>query len=177
MLRSLLVAFYQSQSRRIGRSTNASLLHTSWRIYLWTKNRSSLEVRQAPYLPALHNQLRHISKKHYQFPEIKDSEIEEQFVRGHGPGGQAVNVSSNCVILKHIPTGIIVKCHESRSQAVNRQRARERLQLLLDRHYNRENCFEALQQKEEYKKEVERERKARRRYKLKKAFKKREGLD
>ena len=32
---------------------------------------------------------------------------------GHRPGGQAVNVSSNCVVLKHIPTGIFVKVNRT----------------------------------------------------------------
>ena len=56
--------------------------------------------------------MRGISRKHYKFPELKEDELEEQFVRGHGPGGQAVQTTSNCVVLKHIPTGIFVKvCH------------------------------------------------------------------
>ena len=53
--------------------------------------------------------MRGISRKHYKFPELKEDELEEQFVRGHGPGGQAVQTTSNCVVLKHIPTGIFVK--------------------------------------------------------------------
>ena len=33
-------------------------------------------------------------------------------MRRHGPGGQAVNVLSNCVVLKYIPTGIFVKVNK-----------------------------------------------------------------
>lgn len=39
-------------------------------------------------------------------PQIIESELQEQFVRGSGPGGQAVNKTANCVVLKHLPTGI-----------------------------------------------------------------------
>lgn len=42
-------------------------------------------------------------------PVLVEDELEEQFVRGSGPGGQATNKTSNCVVLKHIPTGIVVK--------------------------------------------------------------------
>lgn len=42
-------------------------------------------------------------------PILNEDELEEQFVRGSGPGGQATNKTSNCVVLKHIPTGIVVK--------------------------------------------------------------------
>lgn len=42
-------------------------------------------------------------------PMLKEDELEEQFVRGSGPGGQATNKTSNCVVLKHIPSGIVVK--------------------------------------------------------------------
>lgn len=38
-------------------------------------------------------------------PTINEDDIEEQFVRGDGPGGQAVAKTNNCVILKHKPTG------------------------------------------------------------------------
>lgn len=40
---------------------------------------------------------------------LKESDLEESFVKGGGPGGQAVNKSNNAVWVKHIPTGIQVK--------------------------------------------------------------------
>jgi protein subunit release factor B len=55
---------------------------------------------------------------------IHESEIVERFVRSGGPGGQNVNKTSTCVYLKHIPTGIEVKCQRERSQALNRFFAR-----------------------------------------------------
>lgn len=48
-------------------------------------------------------------KMNFNLPDLKEEELEEQFVRGSGPGGQATNKTSNCVVLKHIPTGIVVK--------------------------------------------------------------------
>lgn len=42
-------------------------------------------------------------------PILNEDDLEEQFVRGSGPGGQATNKTSNCVVLKHIPSGIVVK--------------------------------------------------------------------
>jgi protein subunit release factor B len=55
---------------------------------------------------------------------IKESDIEEKFIRSGGKGGQKVNKASTCVYLKHIPTGIEVKCQEQRYQALNRFLAR-----------------------------------------------------
>ena len=55
---------------------------------------------------------------------IHEGEMEESFIRSSGKGGQHVNKTSTCVYLKHIPTGIEVKCQEERSQALNRYRAR-----------------------------------------------------
>lgn len=43
------------------------------------------------------------------YPPLLETELEEQFVQGEGPGGQAVNKTNNCVVLKHIPTGLVVK--------------------------------------------------------------------
>jgi protein subunit release factor B len=55
---------------------------------------------------------------------IRQEDIEESFIRSSGPGGQNVNKTSTCVYLKHIPTGIEVKCQKERSQALNRFLAR-----------------------------------------------------
>lgn len=38
-------------------------------------------------------------------PQLLESDLEEQFIRGSGPGGSNVNKNSNCVSLKHLPTG------------------------------------------------------------------------
>lgn len=55
---------------------------------------------------------------------IKESDVVEQFIRSGGPGGQNVNKVATCVYLKHLPTGIEVKCQQERSQALNRFLAR-----------------------------------------------------
>ena len=55
---------------------------------------------------------------------IRESDIEEIFIRSSKPGGQKVNKTSASVYLKHRPTGIEVKCQEARSQVLNRFLAR-----------------------------------------------------
>ena len=55
---------------------------------------------------------------------IREEDIEESFIRSSGKGGQHVNKTSTCVYLKHLPTGIEVKCQQERSQSLNRYRAR-----------------------------------------------------
>jgi len=59
--------------------------------------------------------------------EISESDLREIFARSSGPGGQNVNKVSTAVTLRHLPTGISVTVQDSRSQAVNRRLARERL--------------------------------------------------
>jgi protein subunit release factor B len=58
---------------------------------------------------------------------ISEKDIEEKFVRSSGRGGQKVNKTSTCVYLRHLPTGIEVKCMKERSQSLNRFLARREL--------------------------------------------------
>lgn len=58
---------------------------------------------------------------------LRETDIDERFVKGSGAGGQKVNKTSSCVWLLHRPTGIEVKCQKDRSQAMNRFHARREL--------------------------------------------------
>ncbi len=58
---------------------------------------------------------------------IREADIIERFVRSAGPGGQNVNKVATCVYLKHLPSGIEVKCQQERHQAMNRFFARRLL--------------------------------------------------
>src|SRR5256884_3862395 len=61
---------------------------------------------------------------------VRETDIEESFVRSGGHGGQNVNKSATCVMLLHRPTGLQVKCQTTRQQGLNRFLARR---LLLDK--------------------------------------------
>lgn len=58
---------------------------------------------------------------------VREEDLHEKFVHASGPGGQKVNKTSSCVQLKHLPTGLLVRCQRERSQALNRFVARRKL--------------------------------------------------
>jgi len=58
---------------------------------------------------------------------VREEDLEESFIRSSGKGGQHVNKTSTCVRIKHLPTGVEVKCMEDRSQSLNRFLARREL--------------------------------------------------
>src|SRR6202012_2188645 len=71
---------------------------------------------------------------------VNEADIEERFVRSGGHGGQNVNKTSTCVMLVHRPSGLQVKCQETRQQGLNRFIARR---LLLDKIEEKQKGFVA----------------------------------
>lgn len=59
--------------------------------------------------------------------DITEESLLEKFIHGSGSGGQKINKTASCVYLKHLPTGIEVKCQQQRSRELNRFLARREL--------------------------------------------------
>ncbi len=70
---------------------------------------------------------------------VRDEDIVESFIRSGGPGGQNVNKTSTCVYLKHLPTGLEVKCQQQRSQLLNRSLARHILLSKIEQKVRQDN--------------------------------------
>ncbi|XP_054467682.1 mitochondrial translation release factor in rescue [Anoplopoma fimbria] len=110
-------------------------------------------------------------------PVLNEDELEEQFVRGSGPGGQATNKTSNCVVLKHIPSGTVVKCHQTRSVDINRKRARDIMREKLDVVYKGELSEIIVKKKESELRKQEKRRKANENLERKRLFREALAVD
>ena len=75
-------------------------------------------------------------------PRLYPADLQEKVTLGSGPGGQAVNKTANAIFLKHLPTGLWVKCHQTRSVEMNRKIAKQLLITELDNYVNEGNSVE-----------------------------------
>ncbi|GKU02981.1 peptidyl-trna hydrolase protein [Fusarium langsethiae] len=94
-----------------------------------------------------------------------ESEIEESYVKGSGPGGQKINKTNSAVQLKHVPTGIVVKSQATRSRDQNRKHARELLAQRVDELRNGDQSRSAIVGRIKEKKAASASKKSRRKYK------------
>ncbi|HIJ66470.1 MAG TPA: peptide chain release factor-like protein [Candidatus Hydrogenedentes bacterium] len=92
---------------------------------------------------------------------LVEADLDESFVRSGGPGGQKVNRTATCVYLKHRPTGLEVKMHKERSQALNRFFARRRMCALIEAQTMGDQSPEALEREKRRKQKARRKRRAR----------------
>ncbi|MBN1595093.1 peptide chain release factor-like protein [candidate division FCPU426 bacterium] len=68
---------------------------------------------------------------------LREEDLAERFLRSGGPGGQHTNKVSTCVVLRHLPTGLEVRCQKERSQSLNRYWARRLMADKLDEQLNK----------------------------------------
>ncbi|KAL8823881.1 MAG: hypothetical protein Q9191_005475 [Dirinaria sp. TL-2023a] len=97
-------------------------------------------------------------------PKIVEADITEAFIKGSGPGGQKINKTSCAVQLKHIPTGIVVKCQATRSRTQNRKMARTQLAEKLEFMEKGAESRIAIKISAKAKKKANKRRKAKRKY-------------
>ncbi|KAK6436534.1 hypothetical protein LTR95_007275 [Oleoguttula sp. CCFEE 5521] len=97
--------------------------------------------------------------------KITEDEISEVFLKGSGPGGQKINKTSSAVQLKHLPTGIVVKCQETRSREQNRKFARQILGEKLDEIEKGGESRTAIKAERARSKKASADKKTRRKYK------------
>ncbi len=79
---------------------------------------------------------------------VFEDDLEETFILGGGPGGQKTNKTSSNVRLYHAPSGLQVRCGETRSRETNRWLARRQLaEMILARELGRKTAEQARREK------------------------------
>ncbi|XP_067631432.1 mitochondrial translation release factor in rescue [Eurosta solidaginis] len=144
------------------------LLHT------FIANSNAITTAYAPLINNSRWKTSNCKIDYSRYPKLDENDLEEDFMRGSGPGGQSVNKTSNCVFLRHIPTNLIVKCHTHRLASKNRVEARKLLLEKLDAHFNGEHAVAAQLKVLEAKKGAERKRRQEKLNEMKRNWKERE---
>ncbi|KAM3725193.1 Nicotinamide phosphoribosyltransferase [Dirofilaria immitis] len=108
--------------------------------------------------------------KNYVFPVIRSEDCVQKFISGWGPGGQKVNMTRNAVTIKHVPTGVVVRVHQSRLLQENIEIAQERLKHAVDRHLNGENSYDSQLERMERERGVKIKKKRAAKRELKKSY-------
>ena len=86
---------------------------------------------------------------------VFEEDLAESFILGGGPGGQKTNKTSNVVRLEHEPSGLAIRCGETRSRETNRWLARRMLaELILEKEHKRKS--EAQQKREKIRRQKRR---------------------
>jgi len=79
---------------------------------------------------------------------VFEDDLDESFILGGGPGGQKTNKTSNVVRLVHEPSGLMVRCGETRSRETNRWLARRTLaEMILEREHQRKSAAQQAREK------------------------------
>ena len=95
---------------------------------------------------------------------VFEEDLDESFILGGGPGGQKTNKTSSVVRLFHEPSGLAVKCGQTRSRETNRWLARRQLaEAILERELGRKS---AARQAAEKKRRQKRRRSRRQKQKM-----------
>ncbi|CAG8478557.1 RF-1 domain-containing protein [Gigaspora rosea] len=110
------------------------------------------------------DQTKEESKKERITIVLNEKDLIESFVKGSGNGGQKINKTSNCVDLRHVPTGVRVVCQQTRSLQQNRSIARKIMIEKLDDYYNGDQSKSAIKREIARKREAKRRKRAREKY-------------
>lgn len=124
---------------------------------------SSARIQLTSSSPAL-TSVRHYAKPLPPRPIIAEGDIVEAFLKGSGPGGQKINKTSSAVQLKHVPTGMVIKCQETRSRSQNRKIARRILAERIEDLEKGDQSRGALKLERAQKKKASANKKTRRKY-------------
>uniref|UniRef100_A0A7S3A4I2 Prokaryotic-type class I peptide chain release factors domain-containing protein n=2 Tax=Rhodosorus marinus TaxID=101924 RepID=A0A7S3A4I2_9RHOD len=100
-----------------------------------------------------------LSDRKPQPPKLNPEDVEYKYMRGSGPGGQAMQKSSNAVVAKHLPTGIQSRSHETRSVLRNKSLALASLEFKVDDHFRGEFSAKSILDENRRKKKLSKMRK------------------